>query len=381
TGRVFAGTPSTAKPHQQQRVKGMSTDATDTIDVGEMETSAGNELASTIAEGQPPKSPPEAPPAAPSEPEGKPATVTTFTGDGGTATATPPAAPEVTPEGTETTEGGEEAGGGDEVSIRGLFDRIAGSAPGHTMIEKYPDDGQFLRGMAHAQGMLGKRDADADLGRAFRSRFGSEAEMRAFLQGQSPAATPPQQQPPPAAETTPPTFDQVRLWQQQVASAQAAGQEPPAEVARQLDAVNQQMQRAAFELATNPQALLKPHLDQQAQQVNQVIQQSQQQQAAAVAQAQWVQQFEETHKGWIAKGGQMTPGNLTPDGERLMQHVAAEVQRGRSQAEALHYGLQALQAEKAQQQPTAPTVPPVKPQGHHKPAVAAAPAPNAEEVY
>ncbi|KKM60487.1 hypothetical protein LCGC14_1541320 [marine sediment metagenome] len=135
-----------------------------------------------------------------------------------------------------------------------------------------------------------------------------------------------------------------------------------------------------------PEVIFKPRFvtpdtRQQAQQVNQVIQQTQQQQTAAVAQAQWVQQFEETHKGWIANGGQITPGNLTADGERLMQHAGAEVQRGRSQAEALHYGLLALQAEKAQQQPATPAVPPVKPQGHHKPAVAAAPAPNAEDVY
>ncbi|KKN20000.1 hypothetical protein LCGC14_0939930, partial [marine sediment metagenome] len=191
----------------------MSTDATDTIDVDEMETSAGNALAGTMAEGQPPESPPEAPPAAPSEPEGEPATVTVDTDE--STVVVSDAAP-TTPEGTETTKDGK-TGEGDELTIRSLYDRLAGGAPGHTMQEKYPDDGQFLRGMVHAQGMLGQRNADADLGRAFRGRFGSEAEIQAFLQGQPPAAQPPQQQPPPVAEGTPPTFDQVRLWQQQTA--------------------------------------------------------------------------------------------------------------------------------------------------------------------
>lgn len=352
----------------------MFTDPTDTIDVADVGTSAGSDLASTMAEQQPPDSPPEAPPAAPAEPEGEP--VAAVTTDTDPATVTPPAAPQPTTEGKEGTETGE----GDEITIRGLYDKIAGTTAGHTMKEKYPDDAQFLRGIAHAQGLLGQRNADADLGRTLRGRFASEAELRAFLQGQSPAAAEPAQQPPPAPEAAPPTFDQVQLWQQQVVAAKAAEQDPPVEVVNKLDRVNELMQRAAFELATNPQAFLKPHFEQQAQQVNQTIQQAQQQQTALDAEVQWIQQFEEAHKGWIANSGEITPDNLTADGERLMQHVQAEAQRGRSRAEALHYGLQALQAEKAQQQPATPAVPAVKPQGHHKPAVAAAPAPNAQEV-
>jgi hypothetical protein len=340
----------------------MPQDAQDEPQAFDPQTAAGAALAAQMADSTEPETPapeppPETPPAEPEAPSTAP-------------DAVPEAAqPEATADPGEPAEPAED----DEVSVRSVYDKITG----YNASAKYRNDYDFLRGMAEAQRMLGQRNVDAELGRSVRGKFQSQEELAKFLQGEPETPAPkPAESPVLPADS----FEQVRLWQQQIATAQAAGQEPPADAVRNLEVVSERMQRLMFDLAKDPSKVLAPVLESYTPQIQQQLQQQQQQQEAQKQQADWIGKFEEANKDWLTGGKPVTPDTLTPEGHRFMQHVHAEQQRGRSPAEALYYGKLAFIAERQSQPAPTPTAA-VKPQAVHKPAVAPAPQPDPKKQY
>jgi hypothetical protein len=331
----------------------MPQDAPDEPQAFQPTTAAGAALAAKIESAVPPAETPSAEPEAPTTaPEAVPES----------------AQPDVAAEPVDSAEPDD-----DDISVRSVYDKITG----YNASAKYRNDYDFLRGMAEAQRMLGQRNVDAELGRSVRGKFQSQEELARFLQGQPQTPAPkPAESPSLPADS----FEQVRLWQQQIATAQAAGQEPPADAVRNLEVVSERMQRLMFDLAKDPSKVLAPVLESYTPQIQQQLQLQQQQQEAQRQQQDWIGKFEEANKDWLTGGQPVTAETLTPEGHRFMQHVHAEQQRGRSPAEALYYGKLAFLAERNTQPSPAPTTA-VKPQAVHKPAVSPAPQPDPRKQY
>jgi len=371
----------------------MSTDLQSGTEVPETETSAGGEFAATIAESQSqaPVAPVVETPAVETEPvvetpqppqpvAAEPTTETTE-GTEGTEPAVQPAG--------EPAETAKPAEGEPEVTVRSIYDRMH---PGSNVTAKYKDDAAFMRGMGEAQRMLGQRNTEAEQFRALQSRFPSQEAFNAFVRGeQQPAAAEQPQPSAPAADPAPATFDQSQVWTAQINAARAAGKEPSAELVQKLADYGEWVNRNASSLLGAPLEYLKPFIDpylaEREQRQQQAFQQAQQQQAEAARRGQQFVQFFTQNKDWMFVGGDLVRRELTPNGQRLeawYTYFLSPGQENGNEPRALDRAYDKLRVEAAQQQAQQqpqPAVQPVKPQALHKPAVAAAPAPDVQEQY
>lgn len=308
-------------------------------------------LAANAALPEPPAEPPAQPTPTP-EPAPQPSPEP--------AAPTPPAAPEPTPASPEPTT--------DDLQLTKFIDQGWGT----NLAGKYQDDNAAITGLVHAAQLASRRDTDAEYGRAVREH---EPAFRQFLSQQGQQGQPAQA--PPVTEQ-PPSWEQIQAWRAEVARS---GENVSPEASRGLQQAQLAMERAAYQLAYQPEKIIAPVVDPRVtQQTNERIDQR----LSDVGEQQWVQQFEAQHKDWIYRGGQSSPENLTQDGQRLLQYAKFEQQRGRTPADALRYAYLSLHAERTQQaqqqQQPVPTQP-VTPAAQHQPAVAAPPGGDPEEEY
>jgi len=264
--------------------------------------------------------------------------------------------------------------------------------------DKYENDAATITGLVEASRAIGRRDADAEYGRAVRQH---ETAFQQFLQqqgqqqqGQGQPQQPQQQPIQPPSLSLEERQREIRQWQEIVARE---GDNAPADVRRNLSQATDKIQGAAIEMAFHRDKIVAEAAEAARQAATEVAtqttQQITQQQQATSQEQQQLSGFDQTHQGWMYQdvARPHTQDNLTADGQMLVQTAGAlraqAQQAGRpiADSQALEWARLMLvdqrvkqqQAQQAQVQP----VQPVKPAAQRQPAVAAPAGGNPEEEY
>ena len=306
------------------------------------------------------------------------------------APAEPPPPEPPAGEPTATAPDPAEPGAGDDEATK--LTRFIDDGWGTKLKDKYENDAATITGLVELTRAMGRRDADAEYGRAVRQHEGAFQQFLQQQQGQGqPQQQQPQQQPVQPQQPAAPEWEQVRHWQDIVARE---GESAPADVRRNLEQVQQRIQRGAFEWAYNRDKLIADAVKQPATEVaTQASQQVTQQQQAAQQEQQQLATFNQTNQSWMYRDVNQPhdQNNLTDEGRLLLQtagavqHQAKQTGRPVASSQALEWARLMLvdQQVKQQQQQQAQVQPvqPVKPAAQHQPAVAAPAGGNPEEEY
>jgi len=277
-------------------------------------------------------------------------------------------APEATSEpATEDTPSGEPEDG---LALARYADAMLGSS----YSSKYKNDQEAILGWHNAVQRLSQRDEDAAYGRQLKEY---ESEFRSFLESrQRPAQAPPAEQ---LQQTNLPTIRDYERWKNEIAQK---GEQASPETIRRFTEANEKIQEAMLNLAFRPHEVLKPVVKPEVEQLAQQAQQYTQQLAQQQQQMAW-QNWIGENRSWIFEGGEYGKP-LTPYAQRFMGHLQNAAQRqmpidaGFQYAHAMA-GMEQLQQQQQAQQAVAPKVEAPKKHATRQPAIAA-PA-NAEPSY
>lgn len=255
----------------------------------------------------------------------------------------------------------------DEGAVR---DFITARHPGFD-VSKFKTDVDMLDGFVNASRMVGVRDADAELGKAIRAS-GRETEISALLSGQQPQPVPPQ-----PSQPTVGSYDEYKLLQSQIKQDEdgnlIALPNAPLDAVQRYRAATEQMQRAQFDLAHQPEQLLQPIVQQQAAALQQQVQQQFAQHAAQQQQQGELRAWAEQSKPWLFNNGDPNQG-ISATGQQFAKHFDESGEP--TPAGKMRYADAMM---RGQQPPTPPAAP--SPQAVHKPGVATPPAVDPDEEY
>lgn len=230
------------------------------------------------------------------------------------------------------------------------FDRLTG----HKTADKYTTDVDWAKGVGETLRVVGRRDADAELGREFRGR---EAEIRQLLKQQ------------PGAATTSPLDDAIKNFDLTWVTTDSEGRSvptagAPADVEDRYRRYQAALAQRMDKIARDPAAFLAPHLEKAEQRL-----QEQQQQQADQREQETVAAWLEENKDWLFVGGD-TGGQLTAAGKKVQQKDAVmvdptPVQRLEIAAEAVRKQQPSLRGKgspggKAAHQPAVAAAPPAE---------------------
>lgn len=216
-------------------------------------------------------------------------------------------------ESQETAE--EEAGGETEGEEEPLdpqrLTKWIGKRYGRDLTGKYRDDDATIRGLLHAEQLVGQRDDDAVLGKQLRES-GRQDELLGTKRPETPAVAP---------------KGEIKLLEQLV---RALGDDAPKELVDKLRAARDQASDTMHQLMADPEAFLKPHLDKMRQGILDASAQTLQQQSAAQQVHTEMQQLGRDNAWMFADGNPPAPGQtpvLSPEGEQLNTRFMENEQR------------------------------------------------------
>lgn len=288
------------------------------------------------------------------------------------AAGAPPLTPSVATDAPDDAGDDEPAGSAaDQLSPRALleaWDAMQGTQFG----QKYRSDAEFMQGMSHLSRRIGERDLDAEVGREFRQY---QDDFRQYLAAKQQGGSPPAAQAAAQAEP-PPTPEQVQLWAAEIARD---GENADPGTRRKYAEAQRRMQDALLKIAYQPEAILKPWVDQAAQvaaqQAAQAAQMGAGQQIAQQQEQLAVQNWAEKNKEWLFHGGDPNQG-FTPQAVKFCEYfdqATADSQGQMPVPKRFEYATRALWADHARAQQQQQKAAPPAPRAQRKPSVAQSP--------